>query len=239
MAHTALFVTCLVDQFLPEVGEAAVRLLEQVGCRVAFPPEQTCCGQPLSNGGFPNEAAPLARRFIEIFEPYEAVVTPSGSCASMVHSYAAGLLASEPAWRERAAALAARTFELCSFLRARDFVPRARVEGRVAVHPPCHLLRELGQGDAPAALLARVPGIDLVSLPRAEACCGFGGSFSVQHADLSTAMADDKLAAVAECGADWVASADTGCLLHLGGRLARTGARARAVHVAELLAAPS
>jgi L-lactate dehydrogenase complex protein LldE len=234
---TGLFVTCLVDQFLPRVGEAAVGLLEAAGCRVAFPEAQTCCGQPLANGGYPDVARGLARRFVEIFEPFDQVVTPSGSCAAMARVFVPKLLAGEPGWSARAAALAGRSFELTEFLDRRGFAPAtAGFAGRVAYHPSCHLLRELGVDAAPRRLLGRLPGIELVELPDAARCCGFGGAFSVKFPELSGAMLADKLAAIEASGAQVVTACDAGCLLHLGGGLARWGSRVRALHVAELLA---
>lgn len=215
-----------------------MRLLEAAGCRVAFPEAQTCCGQPLANGGYPDAARDLARRTIEIFEPFERVVTPSGSCAAMLRVFVPKLLAGEPDWSARAAALAGRSFELSEFLDRCGFAPSAAgFAGRVAYHPSCHLLRELGVDAAPRRLLAQLPGVDLVELRDAERCCGFGGAFSVKFPELSGAMLADKLAAIEASGAQVVAACDAGCLLHLGGGLSRRSSRVRALHVAELLAA--
>ena len=236
MSATALFVTCLVDQLFPRVGEAAVRLLEESGCRVEFPEAQTCCGQPAWNLGYRDEARPLARRLVEIFEPYEAVVTPSGSCASMVRVFAPDLLQGDGTWGHRAAALAARTFELSEYLDRVGFEPSGGFAGRVAYHASCHLLRELGVDAAPRRLLERVAGLELVELADATRCCGFGGSFSVKLGELSSSILEDKLAAVEASGADVVTASDTGCLMQIGGALSRRGSRVRAVHIAELLA---
>lgn len=234
--RVALFVTCLVDQFYPRVGEAAVRLLEESGCTVDFPVAQTCCGQPALNLGYREEARPLARRWVEIFEPYDAVVTPSGSCATMARVLAPDLLDSDGEWGNRARALAARTFELCEFLDQRDFEPSGAFEGRVTYHASCHLLRELGVAAAPLRLLGRMQGVELVELSDRERCCGFGGSFSVKLPELSVAILEDKLAAIEASGADVVTAADAGCLMHMGGALTRRGSRVRALHIAELLA---
>jgi len=239
MTTAALFVTCLVDQLFPWVGEASVRLLEEAGCRVVFPAAQTCCGQPVFNLGHRAEARRLARRFVETFEPYDVVIAPSGSCSSMTRVFALDLLTDEVAWRSRAESLAARSYELSEFLWARDFRPSARFDGRVAYHASCHLLRELGVVDAPKALLARVAGLDLVPLTDAERCCGFGGAFSVEQPDLSMAILDAKLAALEASGAEVVTASDTGCLMHMAGALRRRGSRLRAVHLAELLAGTS
>ncbi len=236
MTATALFVTCLVDQFLPRVGEAAVRLLEQAGCQVAFPEAQTCCGQPAWNAGHRELARPLARRFVEIFEPYEAVVCVSGSCTSMARIFNTHVFEEEPTWQERARELGKRTFELTEFLAARDFESSARVDARVAYHPSCHLLRELGVDEAPRALLAGVVGLELVELDDSSTCCGFGGAFSVKFGELSSAILADKLRAVEASGAEVLTASDAGCLLQIGGGLSRRGSEIRTLHVAELLA---
>lgn len=236
MDSVALFVTCLVDQLYPRVGEAAVELLEQAGFRVEFPSRQTCCGQPLANMGHGAQASSLMRRFVEIFERYPAVVTPSGSCASMTRGLALELFEHEPEWQSRLARLGERTFELSEFLAARDFTPQRRFEGRVAYHPSCHLLRELHVDGAPRELLARVEGLELVELDDGERCCGFGGAFSVKLPALSAAIMEDKLDALERSGADFVTAADVGCLMHLGGALTRRGSRVRTLHIAELLA---
>jgi L-lactate dehydrogenase complex protein LldE len=233
----ALFVTCMVDTVTPDTGVAAVRLLEAAGCTVEFPAAQTCCGQPAVSAGEPEAAARLARHFVEVFEPYEAVVAPSGSCAAMVHHWYTRLL--EGRWQERAAKLAARTYELSQFLV--DVLGRAdlgaRVDGRVTVHDACHGLRNLGVGAAPRALLAAA-GADIVEMDEAQTCCGFGGTFAVSHGEISTPLADAKLAFAASTGADWLVACDQACLLHLEGRRRRVAAGGpRPVHVADLLAA--
>lgn len=233
---TALFVTCLVDQFFPRVGEASVRLLEQAGCGVAFPMEQTCCGQPAFNMGYPEEARRLARRFIAVFEPYEAVVAPSGSCTSMVRVFYPELFEAEPEWQARARALGERVFELTEFLSERSFEPRAVFKGKVTYHESCHLLRELGISKPPRELLRKVAGLELVEMQRADVCCGFGGAFSVKMASLSEAMLEDKLRSVEATEADLVTATDCGCLMHLAGALSRRGSTLRAVHIAEVLA---
>ena len=234
---TALFVTCLVDQFFPEVGEAAVRLLEGCGRRVEFPPAQTCCGQPAFNMGYGEEAQRLARRWIEIFEPYAEVVTPSGSCASMARIHYPELLVEEPEWHDRALRLATRVFELSEFLLGQGYDPGASAySGRVTYHPSCHLLRELGSGEAPLSLLARVPGVELVELPQASVCCGFGGAFAVKMPELSGAMLEAKIEAAEATGATVLTATDCGCLMHLGGALQRRGSALEVRHVAEILA---
>jgi L-lactate dehydrogenase complex protein LldE len=235
--RVSLFVTCLVDQLRPEVGLATARVLERAGCEVVFDARQTCCAQPAFNSGFRDEARAVARHFVRVFESADAVVVPSGSCTSMVR-HLAELFADEPAWRERAERVAARTHELASFLVRELGVSDlgARFSGRIAWHDACHGLRELGVKSEPRALLARVRGAELVELKGAEACCGFGGTFSVKFPELSTAILDHKLAALAEARVDAVASLDASCLLQIAGRLARTGSRVRTLHLAEILA---
>ena len=239
MRSTALFVTCLVDQLFPGVGEAAIRLLDQAGRPAEFPEAQTCCGQPALNSGFPKQARQLARRFIEIFEPYEAVVTPSGSCASMARAFFPDLFSGDALWRERAESLGRRVYELSEYLTRCDFVPQSRFRGRVAYHPSCHALRELGIDDAPLRLLRQVESLELVELRDADRCCGFGGSFSVKFPELSVAMLDDKLAALESAGVAVVTSTDVGCLMHMAGALSRKGSPLRTLHLAEVLVGSS
>lgn len=238
-AEVALFVTCLVDQLAPEAGVMAVRLLEAAGCRVAFPEAQSCCGQPALNTGEPEAAAVLARHFVEVFEPYEAVVTPSGSCAAMVHHWYPRIL--EGAWAERAEAIARRTHELTSFLvdrlGATEQIARAAPLASgvtVTVHDACHGLRVLGLKTSGRRLL-EAAGAKVVEMAEPEQCCGFGGTFAAKHGEISAPMADDKLAQAAATGADYLAACDSGCLLHLTGRRRRTGQGPEPVHVAELL----
>ncbi len=233
--RTALFVTCLVDQLFPEVGEATVRLLEGCGRRVEFPAAQTCCGQPAYNMGHAPEARRLAQRMIEIFEPYDEVVAPSGSCVSMVRVHFPELLHAEPAWRRRAEGLAAKTFELTELLHREGYQPGStHSSGRVAYHPSCHLLRELGVSEQPCELLRQVEGLELVELE--EVCCGFGGAFSAKMPELSGAMLEAKLTAVEESGAEVLTATDCGCLMHLAGALNRRKSRLKVRHVATILA---
>lgn len=235
--RTAFFVTCLVDQFFPQAGEASVRLLEQAGCQVDFPAEQTCCGQPAFNMGYRQEARRLARRFIEIFEPYDEVVAPSGSCVAMVRVYFPELFAGEAEWHERAHKLARRVYELSEYLVMQGFdASGSTFRGTVTYHESCHLTRELGVHEAPRALLSQVPGVRLEKMRGADVCCGFGGAFSVKMSDLSVAMLDDKLQNAEETGADVLTAADCGCLMHLGGALTRRRSRMTPLHIAEILA---
>ncbi|MGZ4802991.1 MAG: (Fe-S)-binding protein [Acidimicrobiia bacterium] len=235
MPAVALFVTCVVDQITPEVGIGAVRLLEAAGVKVEFPSAQTCCGQPACNAGEPEAAARLARHFVDVFEPYETVVAPSGSCVAMVHHWYARLLSGRDS--ERARALAAKTHELTSYLADElDAVQLgAQLAEPVTVHDACHGLRNLGVRDASRRLLEGA-GATIVELEEPETCCGFGGTFSVQHGEIAAPLADDKLAHAAATGARWLVSGDAACLLHLDGRRRRTGIGPEPIHIAVLLA---
>ncbi len=236
----ALFVTCVNDTLFPDTGRASVVLLEGAGCEVAFPLDQTCCGQLHGNAGYGREALALVRRFVDVFDHYEAIVSPSGSCVLMVREQYAALAreAGDQELLDRVTALAPRVFELTQYL-----VHELRLDDvggsfphRVTYHPACHSLRGLRIGDAPLRLLRNVAGIDLRELPEAESCCGFGGTFAVKNADTSTAMLTDKLRAVLDTGAEVVCSADNSCLLHIGGGLSRQRSGVKAMHVAEILA---
>lgn len=237
----ALFITCFNDTLFPQTGKAVVTLLERLGHQVAFPEEQTCCGQMHYNTGYRREAAVLARRFVELFGGYEAVVTPSGSCAGMVREGYPRLAEATGDRRlaQAAAALVPRVHELSELLVDRLGVSDvgAYYPHRVTYHPTCHSLRMLQVGDKPLRLLRAVRGIDLVELPDAAECCGFGGTFAVKNADVSTAMLADKLRHVLDTRAEVVTAGDNSCLLHIGGGLSRGRTGVRAVHLAEILAA--
>ncbi|MDR7523599.1 MAG: (Fe-S)-binding protein [Armatimonadota bacterium] len=237
MQPVALFVTCLIDQWHPEIGEAAVRVLQRAGCAVSFPQGQTCCGQATFNDGFWDDARVLGRWFLEVFEDAPAVVTPSGSCAAMVREWYPRLFRDFPALAARACGLAHRTYELSEYLVRVLGVTElgARFPAAVAYHPSCHGLRSLGLREEPLRLLAAVRDLRLVALPRAEECCGFGGFFAVKFSALSGAMLSAKLDAIESSGADVVTATDASCLVHLAGGLARRGSRVRAVHLAEIL----
>lgn len=230
----ALFVTCVVDQVSPDVGVASVRLLEAAGCDVSFPEAQTCCGQPAANSGEPEAAARLARHFVDVFEPFDAIVAPSGSCAAMIHHWYDRLLAGRD--RDRALAVAAKTFELSQYLVTElDRLDLgARVDATVTVHDACHGLRNLGVGTAPRRLL-EAAGATIVEMVEPETCCGFGGTFSIEHGEVAGPLADDKLAHAAATDAEFLVSGDSACLLHLEGRRRRTGTGPRPIHFAELL----
>ena len=233
-----LFITCLVDTFFPEIGEAMVRVLNRAGVRVEFPPDQTCCGQPAFNAGLRREARPLAEHTIRVFERTEgAVIIPSGSCAAMVRKGYPELFKDDPVWLKRAEALAKRTYEFCEYLvdvrGATD--SNANWQGTLTYHPSCHLMRALGVDRQPRALLKAVQGAEIVELPDEEDCCGFGGVFSVEHPELSAEFLKRKIASLEKSGAPTLVVADTGCLMHIMGGLSRQGKSQRVVHIAEVL----
>jgi L-lactate dehydrogenase complex protein LldE len=234
-----LFVTCLVDQLWSSIGTSTVEVLRRAGCEVEFDERQTCCGQPAFNTGYRREARQVAKRFIELFEDSNAefIVSPSGSCTAMVHHYES-LFADDDQWRARAHTLAARTFELSGFLvrvlKLNDV--GARFKGRVTWHDACHGLRELGVHHEPRTLIRHVRDTEFVELENSDACCGFGGTFSVKYPEISSAILDQKIEAIERSGVDAVVSGDASCLMQIGGRLSRIGSKARAMHLAELLA---
>jgi len=233
-----LFVTCLVDLFRPSIGFAAIKLLEDAGARVEVPRAQTCCGQPAYNSGDRKDAAAIARQVVETFEGFDYVVAPSGSCAGMLRLHYPRLLAEDPDFADRAAALAAKSFELTSFLAGVLKVGRvdAAYAGSVTYHDSCSSLREMHVREAPRRLLGSVAGLTLVELGESEACCGFGGAFSVKYPEISGAILDAKIHDIAGTGAATVLSGDLGCLMQIAGRLAREGVEVEARHVAEVLA---
>lgn len=236
--RVALFVTCLVDLYRPNVGFSAIRLLEDAGCAVEVPLAQTCCGQPAYNSGDRATARDLARAVIDAFLPYEHVVVPSGSCGGMIARHYPGLFEDDPAWRAKAEALAARTHELVTFLTDVLGVVRvaARYDGTVTYHDSCSGLRELGIKDQPRRLLASIPGLEIAEMSEAEICCGFGGTFAVKYPDISNAMVEKKCASIAATGAPLVLAGDLGCLMNMAGKLSRDGLPIRCRHVAEVLA---
>ena len=236
--RAALCVTCLVDQFFPEVGEATAKVLNHLGVDVSFPEEQTCCGQIGFNGGFRTEAAQVARHFIEVFEDAPHIVVPSGSCGAMIKVYYRELFKDDPEMLERANAVADRTHELTDFivnvLGVTDV--GSAFKGLVTYHDSCHLLRELRISSEPRALIEGVRGVELQEMPNSDACCGFGGLFSIKFPEISTAILEDKLEAIQASGADTVVATDCGCLMQIRGAFSRRGLRTRPMHIAELLA---
>jgi L-lactate dehydrogenase complex protein LldE len=238
--RVAVMVTCVNDAMFPDTGKAVVRLLRRLGVDVDFPEAQTCCGQPMVNTGYLDEAVPVVRTFVDAFAGYDAIVTPSGSCAgSARHQH--GIVARRSGDARLAAAVAEtgpRTHELSEFL-----VDVLGVEDvgasfphRVTYHPTCHSLRMLGVGDRPARLLRAVRGLELVELPGADQCCGFGGTFALKNADTSVAMGTDKARHVEQTGAEVLVAGDNSCLMHVGGLLSRRDSGVRVMHLAEVLA---
>ncbi len=228
--RAALFITCLNDALFPSAGIATVTLLERLGVTVDFPMDQTCCGQMHYNTGYRGDAEPLARNFARVFDGYEYIVAPSGSCTAMVrdiHPMIAPDLETP------------KVYELSEFL-----IDVLQVEDvgayfphRVAYHPACHSLRLLKVGDRPTRLLRAVDGLDLADLPDAQQCCGFGGTFSLKNPDVSAAMGTDKVANAVSSGAEYLVAADSSCLMHIGGIAGRSGAPLKTIHLAEVLAA--
>ncbi len=233
-----LFVTCLVDAMRPQIGFAALRLLEDAGCVVEVPTRQTCCGQPALNSGDDAAVAALARQVIAAFEPYDYVVLPSGSCGGTIrHSYPT-LLANDPGWAERARRLAARTHEIMSFLvDVLGYTPEGlRLEASATYHDSCAGLRELGIHSQPRSLLASVTGLELRPLEGDNVCCGFGGTFCVKYPAISNAIVEEKAEAIERTGAELLLAGDLGCLMNMAGKLRRRGSKVRCFHTIEILA---
>ena len=244
----ALFVTCLGDVLFPEVGKATVTVLERLGHEVVFPAAQTCCGQMHTNTGYQGDAVGLVHHHVDVFgaalaDGCEAIVAPSGSCAGSVrHQHAeVARRAGDEDLALRAEAVAARTYELSELLVDVLGVTDvgASYPHRVTYHPTCHSLRLLRVGDRPLQLLRAVRGIDLVELPAADTCCGFGGTFSIKNADTSTAMLADKMSSVLATRAEVVTAGDSSCLMHIGGGLSRLKTGVKPVHLAQILAGES
>jgi len=238
--RVAVMATCLGDALFPEAPRATVRLLRRLGVTVDVPEAQTCCGQPMVNTGYLDEAVPAVRRYVEAFDGYDAVVVPSGSCAGSVrHQHAVvARRAGDSALLDAVSHTGSHTFELSEFivdvLRVTDV--GASFPHRVTYHPTCHSLRMLRVGDRPRRLLESVRGIDLVELPEAQECCGFGGTFAMKNPDVSVAMGADKVRHVRETGAEVLVAGDASCLMHIGGMLSRQRAGVRTMHLAEVLA---
>ncbi|MGH9298310.1 MAG: (Fe-S)-binding protein [Acidimicrobiales bacterium] len=217
-----LFATCIGETLFPEAARATVEVLERIGHEVVFPEQQTCCGQMHLNSGYPAEAARLAERFRAIFDGFESVVAPSSSCVGTLREHFG----------------VSNVFELSELLvgRLRIDDVGARYPHRVTYHPTCHSLRTARVGEAPLQLLRSVRDLELVELPHAQECCGFGGTFAVKNADTSAAMLADKCSSIEETGAEYCTALDASCLLQIGGALSRRGATARPIHLAEILA---
>ncbi|SFE82153.1 (Fe-S)-binding protein [Alteribacillus iranensis] len=232
----SLFITCLTDIFYPDVGKNVVELLERHGCEVDFPEKQTCCGQPAFNSGYHKDAKKAAKHMIETFEHAEKVVTPSGSCAAMFKEYPS-LLKDEIRWRERAEQLAGKTYELTQFLYRVLHVTNtgATLQGVATYHTSCHMVRLLGETEAPYVLLSNVQGLELKELPNKQNCCGFGGTFAVKMSTISEQMVDEKVEHIEETEADVLIGADNGCLMNIGGRIQKEKKPIKVMHIAEVL----
>ncbi|HUT53490.1 MAG TPA: (Fe-S)-binding protein [bacterium] len=236
--RASLFIPCMVDTLVPEVGEATARVLMRAGVALDYPTEQTCCGQPAFNAGYWEDARRVARRFLKAFADSEAIVSPSGSCVSMVKNHYEELFAESPSELRQAREIGGRTFELTEFLVRRLGITDvgARFTGKLTYHESCHLSRELGIKDEPRALLRAVKGAELIEMQEADRCCGFGGTFSVKFPEISAAMARRKAENIKASGADAVIICDPGCLIQIRGYFHRHGIKVRVLHLAELLA---
>jgi L-lactate dehydrogenase complex protein LldE len=235
-----LFITCLAEQFFPDVLKRMVGLLERLGVQVEFPEEQTCCGQPFFNSGYRDQARDLAVKWLKVFGRTDGfIVSPSGSCVDTVRHHFPELFPQGSAEHRQAEEAAARTFEFTQFLVQQLKVTDvgARFPRKVTYHASCHLLRGLGARDEPKALLRAVQGLELVPLPGEETCCGFGGSFSVIYPEVSKAMMEAKVRAIESTGADVVAVGDAGCIMNIAGGLRKAGSPIRAMHLIEILTA--
>src|SRR5215510_8849362 len=232
----SLFIPCLTDQFFPQVGINLYKVLRKAGAEVDYPDEQTCCGQPAFNSGYHTEAVELAQRFLQIFRNAQYIVAPSGSCTSMVKMFYAEIL-DDPGTHQLLHEITAKTYEFSDFLVNVMGISDLGVHfpHRVTYHDACHLLRELKVKEAPRNLMRHVRGLELIEMEESENCCGFGGSFSVKYPEISTAMAEDKAAAIGRSGAEYVVANDSSCLMQIGGYLSRNSLTTKPLHLADLL----
>jgi L-lactate dehydrogenase complex protein LldE len=236
--RATLFITCIVDQIYPEIGEAVVTVLERLGVEVAFPVDQTCCGQPAFNSGFRDESRVVAGRNLEVLRGCGDVVTPSGSCATMIRHFYPELFADHPELHAAALELASRTYEFTEYLVDVLGVTDvgAHFPATLTVHDACHGLRGLNIKAQPRALLADVDAAQVVEMTDAERCCGFGGLFAIKLGHISEAMVGDKTAAIHATGADYAVTCDASCMTQINGRLSREASRCRTLHIAQVLA---
>ena len=237
--NVALFITCLTDQFYPHVGVAVTKVLEHFGCSVSFPQAQTCCGQPFFNNGFHPEAAELAKRFVEIFEPYPYVVTPSGSCCAMVREQFHQLLKGDHAWEHGMQSVTSRTYEFVEFLDkvlkvdlSALSLPRAEP---ITYHYTCHL-RGIGVKDEGVRLLRQMGNVDFRAMEKTDQCCGFGGTFAVKYPAISGAIVEDKVQCIEATQAGTLVCNDAGCTMNIAGMCHRKGTPVKVKHIAELMA---
>jgi L-lactate dehydrogenase complex protein LldE len=240
--RVSLFITCLVDQLVPDVGSAMVATLRRLGVDVTFNASQTCCGQVAFNTGYRPEARRMAEHFVEVFENERAdfIVAPSGSCTAMVRNFYSELFqgAEDQKWRERFSRVRPRLREFSEFIVNELGIDDvgARFAARVTYHDACHLLRELGIAAAPRRLIQAVDGIEFTEMEAPDTCCGFGGTFSVKYAEISNAILEEKLARIATSGVEYVIANDSSCLMQIAGGLSRAGSSVKTMHLAELLA---
>jgi L-lactate dehydrogenase complex protein LldE len=236
--EVTLFIPCLIDGMYPEVGEAMVRVLRQLGVGVQYPAGQTCCGQPAFNAGYRKEAAVAAKHFIRTFECAGTIVCPSGSCVAMVRHQYPELFRDSPEWLEKARDAGDRVFELTEYLVDVLGIEDvgARYRGKITYHDSCYLLRGLGVREQPRKLIGRVRGVEFVEMKDSDRCCGFGGSFSFKYGDISAAILEDKVRNILGSGADTVVGCDMGCLMNIQGMLSRAGHPVQTMHIAQLLA---
>jgi len=238
MQEVSLFIPCSVDLFLPDIGESTATLLRRAGVEPVYHQGQTCCGQPAMNGGYRKEAKQAAKHFLQLFGEDEAIVSPSGSCAYTIKHHYPELLKDEPEWLRRATELAPRVYELSQYLvdvlKVEDL--GAEYQGKVAFHESCHNLRKLGVSAQPKKLIAAVKGAELVPMNQDDFCCGFGGAFANNYADISEAMVHDKVENYLNSGADLLILSEPGCLLNVGGYLSRMQLGGKAIHLASFLA---
>jgi L-lactate dehydrogenase complex protein LldE len=237
--NVALFITCLTDQFYPEVGIAVTKLLERFDCTISFPQAQTCCGQPFFNNGFHDDARDLAKRYIEIFEPYDYIVTPSGSCCAMVREQYHQLLHDDPAWSTRSEKVTHRTYEFVEFLSkilkvdlTKFELPRAEP---ITYHYTCHL-RGIGVKDEGVRLLRQLRNVEFHEMEKTDQCCGFGGTFAMKYPAISGAIVEDKVKCIADTGAKTLICNDAGCTMNISGMCHRQGVFVRTRHIAEVIA---
>jgi len=232
----SLFITCLCDLLTPEVGRDTVEILERFGCEVDFPTTQTCCGQPAFNSGHLGQAKKAMKQMMRAFEEADYVVAPSGSCIGMLKQYPK-IFANDPTWEPIAQNLADKSFEICQFLvnvlQVTDV--KSKFQGKVTYHPSCHMMRILGETEAPEKLLQNIPGAELIDLPLKENCCGFGGTFAIDQADISQEMVQEKVNSVEKTQADYLIGADMACLLNIQGRLQRENSSIKVKHITHLL----
>jgi L-lactate dehydrogenase complex protein LldE len=237
--RVAYFVTCIIDAVFPDIGEAALDVLEKQGVQVEFPEAQTCCGQPAFNSGFQAETRAVAEHFLDVFKGYDAIVTPSGSCAAMVHHYYPELFTNHPR-RDEAMQIASRTFEFTQYLvdelGVTDVGATLSKPTRAAIHDSCHGLREMHVSRQPRELLSHVKNLELTELAGHDQCCGFGGLFAIKMGEISSAMLKDKLTNINTADADIIIAGDASCLMHMNGGLSRNQSKKRVVHIAEVLA---